>query len=500
MPDENGVVRYEDFGAIGDGVADDLPAICRAHEHANAHGLRVHSKPGATYHLGSRALTAKIATDTDWNTSRFTIDDTEVEDHKRPLFEVCSLLAPEELQIERLSRDQKQVEARPRRDCHVAVQNANRRVFIRRGLNQNSGVPQHDCFIVRRDGSVEGAIDWDYDAITAIEVRPIDEEPLVLRGGVFTTFANRMRQEVGYNYWARNIAITRSHTEVDGLTHYVVGETAVGHPYRGFLEIRKCAYVTLRNCFASGHKIYTTIGAAGKPVPMGSYDIQANDVVNFHMIGCRMNHILDRTRWGVIASNFCKNIVLEDCTLSRMDAHMGVSGEYTFRRCTLGHMGLNAIGRGLLTIEDSTLYGNALVSLRSDYGSTWEGDVVIRNSRWVPACGDVCRPQLLQGRNDGLHDFGYKCFMPRAITIDGLFVDDSKHPDDYQGMYLINDPFVPAGDMGENGEVPPPAERPFPYEPCRTIRVRNLTTASGLKPRLSPSAEIERRTALIEET
>ncbi len=137
------------------------------------------------------------------------------------------------------------------------------RRYIRRGLNQNAGVPQHDCFILRRDGSVEGDIDWDYDTITRIEARPIDEQPLVLRGGVFTTFANRMKQEVGYNYWARNIEITRSNTEVDGLTHYVVGETAVGHPYRGFLSAHQCANITLRNCFATAHKIYSTIGAAG---------------------------------------------------------------------------------------------------------------------------------------------------------------------------------------------------------------------------------------------
>ncbi len=48
------VVTYEAFGAVGDGVHDDLPAICRAHEHANAQGLPVKSKPEATYHLGRR--------------------------------------------------------------------------------------------------------------------------------------------------------------------------------------------------------------------------------------------------------------------------------------------------------------------------------------------------------------------------------------------------------------------------------------------------------------
>lgn len=487
-------VTYEDFGATGDGVTDDLPAICAAHDYANAHGLPVKAKYDATYHLGTRALTAVITTDTDWNTARFTIDDTAVEDHKAPLFEVRSLLEPEELQISRLTRDQKQVDARPQHDCHVLVENENKRLYIRRGLNQNEGVPQHDCFILRRDGSIEGNIDWRYDTITRIEARPIDERPLHIRGGIFTTFANRMKQEVGYNYWGRNIVITRSNTEIDGLTHYVVGETAVGHPYRGFISAEQCANITLRNCFATGHKIYSTIGAAGLPVNMGSYDIHANNVVNFQMFNCRMNHICDRTRWGVIATNFCKNILLEDCVLSRMDTHMGVSGGYTIRRCTLGHMGLNAIGRGTLLVEDSTLYGNALVSFRSDYGSTWEGDLIIRNCRWVPACGEKYSPFMINARNDGMHDFGYPCSMPREITIDGLFVDDSNHPDDYQGLYLFADP-----DEWQVGvEVSAPAaERPFLYTWCEKVLVRGLSTASGKEPRLSPNPEMQKRTILV---
>ena len=82
------MITYEDFGAVGDGVADDLPAICKAHEHANSKGLPIKSNPSAKYHLGRKALTATIATDTDWSTSRLTIDDTDVENHRKSLFEV----------------------------------------------------------------------------------------------------------------------------------------------------------------------------------------------------------------------------------------------------------------------------------------------------------------------------------------------------------------------------------------------------------------------------
>jgi len=481
---EDGTVNYEAFSAAGDGSHDDLPAICKAHEYANAHGLRVKTKPDATYHLGKKTLTAIIATDTDWSTSRFIIDDTQVENHKTSLFEVRSLLGPEEIEIERLRRDRKQLNVRPRYDCHVVVTNHKIKRYIRRGLNRNSGASQRDCFILRRDGSIEGDIDWNYDTIYCVEARPMDEKPLVLRGGIFTTIANRMNQKVGYNYWARNIRVTRSNTEVNGLTHYVVGETEVGRPYWGFINVSRCANITLRNCFATGHKTYRTIGATGKPVSMGSYDYIADSVVNFTMIACRMEHINDRTRWGVIGTNFCKNILLDDCTLSRMDTHMGVSGTYAIRGCTLGYMGLNAIGRGVLTVEDSTLYGRSLINFRCDYGSTWEGDVLIRNSRWIPTGGRTSRLQMIYTSNDGMHDFGYKCFMPREITIDGLFVDDSNHTKDYQGLYFFSDP-----DAGKDIKK---AKRPFPYERCRTLRVRGIRTASGKRPRVSPSADIEK--------
>jgi len=487
---EGNVVDYESFGAIGDGVADDLPAICRAHAFANEYGLSVKSNPNATYHLGRKAMTAIIATDTDWNTSKFIVDDTSVDNHKTSLFEVRSLLDSVTLKISSLKRDQKQLDLHPERDFFVSVTNDKIKRYRRRGMNQNSGTSQSDCFILYRDGTIEGDIDWDYDHVTQVDARPMDADRLVVNGGVFTTTANCMKQEVGYNYWSRNIKILRSNTEVVGLTHHIVGETEVGHPYAGFISVSHCANVTLRDCFATGHKTYQTIGAANKPVRMGSYDYNVNSVVNFRMIGCTMDDILDRSLWGVIGTNHCKNILLEDCVLSRMDTHMGVSGSYTIRRCTLGHAGLNAIGRGRLTVEDSTLHGNSLISLRRDYGSTWEGDVIIRRCHWIPAGGKQTWPTLLQIDNDSTHDFGYRCFMPATITIDGLFVDDSNVPSNYQGMYLLGDP--------DRGRETPDSKRPFPYTLTKEIEIRDLNTASGKEPIVSANKRLNANVTVVQ--
>ena len=191
----------------------------------------------------------------------------------------------------------------------------------------------------------------------------------------------------------------------------------------------------------------------------------------------------------MIGTNFCKNILLENCTLSRMDTHQGVSGTYTIRGCTLGHAGLNAIGRGTLTVEDSTLNGRSLVSLRSDYGSTWEGTIVIRDCRWIPACGEAVQPHVINVSNDGQHDFGYPCYMPREVIIDGLAIDDRNHPGNYEGPYLFTDP---------DGNTPDLAPRPFPYRLTERVTIRHLTTASGKKPRTSPDPGLNARVRVVE--
>ena len=73
----DGVVRYSQFGAKGDGETDDIDAIVQAHEFANEHGLPVRADDGATYYISGRNRTALIQTDIDFGTAAFLIDDTD---------------------------------------------------------------------------------------------------------------------------------------------------------------------------------------------------------------------------------------------------------------------------------------------------------------------------------------------------------------------------------------------------------------------------------------
>ncbi len=473
-----GFVRYSDFGAKGDGKTDDMNAIAATHAFANANALPVKADDNASYYISGKKRTAIIKTDTDFGKASFTIDDTNVESRNASVFTVSSGMrsfTPEG--ITSLKKNQAKLDLKLPGTCLITVTNTNVKHYIRFGLNQNNGSSQTDIFVVDKNGNVDmnAPIIWDFDQITGITALPIDETPLKITGGIFTTIANQAPSK--YTYYSRNISIRRSNVTVDGLVHKITGEGDHGAPYGGFIEVGNCSYVTVKNTILTGHKTYSTIGSAGKPVSMGTYDISVNRALNVSFINCRQtNDITDPTYWGIIGSNFSKNLLYDGCTFSRFDAHQGVANA-TIRNSTLGHMGINAIGTGTFTVENTTILGRSIVNLRPDYGSTWQGDLIIRDCVLKPASKRLSGVSLITGSYSGMHDFGYVCYMPQRITITNLKIDDSNLPKDYKGPAIFAD-FNPKMKDGSYQEK-------FPYMKTREVILKNITTTSGKPLRVS---------------
>jgi hypothetical protein len=139
-------------------------------------------------------------------------------------------------------------------------------------------------------------------------------------------------------------------------------------------------------------------------------------------------------------------------------------------------MGINAIGNGVLRVENTTIFGNSLINLRSDYGSTWQGDVLIRNCVFVPSGGKPVNSSLIGGSNSGQHDFGYICYMPERITMENLRIEDSHHPEYYEGPAIFSN-FNP--DL-----MDATYQETYPFVRTKEVILRNVTTASGLKLRI----------------
>ena len=77
---EKKTVYYKDFGAVGDGVAEDFWAIKKCHEYANEHGYDVKADAGATYYIcETDGEEIPVMTNVDWVDATFIMDDAKID-------------------------------------------------------------------------------------------------------------------------------------------------------------------------------------------------------------------------------------------------------------------------------------------------------------------------------------------------------------------------------------------------------------------------------------
>lgn len=471
---ERTYVTYRQFGAAGDGVQDDFPAIVACHAYANDHHLDVHADPDAEYYIGGRGLTAKIMTNTFWGNARFIIDDRVLEDISAPCFQVVSEFTPFTPAITAIAKGQQTLSFPHEGTVYVQVTCSDYKVYIRKGPNKDSGSDPSEAFLVDPEGNVLNRINWDYTSISSIWAKRVDDAPIVLDGGIFTTIANHWICE--YKAHARGILVTRSHVTIRNLQHFVTGEGEQGAPYSGFIRGEHCYDLLICDTLLTPHWTYWMESKIpGQMVGMGTYDLTFNSTIGTKLLRVRQSRdITDERYWGIMGSNFSKELLIEDCVLSRFDAHCGITNG-VLRNSVFGFAGVNLTGFGDFLIENCTVMASNFLRLREDYGAFFDGTLTIRNCTWKP-CFDKDM-HIIYSRNEGDHDFGYPCMMPSEIYIDGLTVDDSAVSAD-KTLHIFTEY---DSDYREG--------KPFAYKTCDRIIIAGVANASGRAVGLCRSAE-----------
>ena len=524
-------VKYSQFGAKGDGVADDFEAIYNTHVFANRSGQKVMGDAGATYFLHYFNKAVPVKTDVDFNGATFQIDDTGSEVYAvrgTYLFDIVRDTAPTILYRADIERDPELANATLKqydtsfpslvpylngKSCLLFITN-NHKDFIRWGGNVSEGQRRCDVVVIQPDGTLneDTPIIWDFEPGTQylnnglkkyeltthnferIEIMPIDDAPLTIENGYFartvcTTVSDTGFENV-YHSYARGFHIERSNVTMKNIKHRLFGEPEIlpsvsvipgssygydadgklkhSYPYGGFFFINKVYNFNSIDCPLSGHTLYweqkTTQSV---PVGMGSYDINiyGSSNVNFEGLTNGVDHC-DTMYWGIMCSNSCKNFNFTRCIMSRFDAHEGfwnarlIDSEFGYT--------LNVIGGGELYIENCVRNtGSGFISLRSDYGSTFNGTLKIINSRLegMKSYKGPNHPDkgMYYSKDEVLYvvaanyydtydiseynpseassypylkwDFGYTCYMPQNIVIDNLTLGEGTDAT----LYLFND-------------------------------------------------------------
>lgn len=448
------VVYANQFGAAGDGVTDDYAALKRAFDFANSMGYDV-IVPEGNYFVGN-TCTAPIAikTNVDFTDATFTFGDSEVGINDAARLKNIFHVKPDSAATtvtsgwtsNTLAIGATNIGYAPGYPALVEIWNENNTYFNREGVNTGAQ-QQREIVLVDKDGNVDPStpIFYEYEAITKMVIRRVDDEPITITGGLFITDANAADGN-DYKYYSRGIAIERSNVTVDGLVHEIINEGETGAPYSGFLSINNSYNVRVQNSTLQGHKAYCktneSTGVLDTNNTMGTYDISVSSSSHVTFYNVQQSNFFapdgtlpvngtpdyDYTDgvdsgtkvWGIMGSNFCKNITYDTCTLSRFDAHCGlVNGKII--NSQVSHISI--IGGGDMIIQDSTIYGGTqdyIINLRSDYGSTWRGTISVTNVDYMHTT-DSDYIQLVIGYNKTSEgwDYGYTCYIP-VINVNGM--------------------------------------------------------------------------------
>lgn len=303
---EKNFVCYEDFGAVGDGVADDFAAIYKAHEYANEHKLSVLGTPGKTYYIFDTAMgtdtahTVKITTEVDWRGAHFVIDDRKLSrrednpyrhlasahifkvspDKEYEMFKITDEQTLTRIVKEGLNPQTEKINLGLDFDGAVMIipYNSDHKVYRRRGYGAFAGTVMHEVIVVLPDGRVseETPITFDYTHLDYISVYKLDKSTAItVKNGVFTTLESRVNHMIKNDdgtytykpggYIARGMVVNRSYTTVESIEHRVEGgftllERAEGHlegsPYWGLFRAHEANEVTFKNCIIPGRCAY----------------------------------------------------------------------------------------------------------------------------------------------------------------------------------------------------------------------------------------------------
>ncbi len=277
---------------------------------------------------------------------------------------------------------------------------------------------------------------------------------------------------------SRNLNVRRSFTTVKNVQHFVTDELTIAEqfgenddivkglaPYYGFFTADYAHDVTFDGCILTGRRAYArpgatlgTIGGTG-----GTYDLEVENSNLVKFVNCEQQNFwitIDsnynitvatentagaipnmafitygsvhpttlQVFWGIGGSNFSKNLQYIGSTLTRFDAHAGLyNGLIKDSTVT----GIALTGNGTMRIENTTYYSpkatstyNSLISLRSDYGSTWAGDVIVKDVKmYVYTSGNDYSGVFIANNEYINWYYGYQVKFPN-ISIDNLDLYD----------------------------------------------------------------------------
>ncbi len=349
----------------------------------------------------------------------------------------------------------------PGRKMLIELRDYDKNIYFRYGSNANNGAAITEVILVDEFGNIDPStpVQWDYvnlndNKYDLVKAYAVDTDPIKISGldangqinAIFETYVNNSVDQYLYHYEAcyRNITIMRSNATVEGIDRnfleepakdIVTGSVLVSNvndrmAYT-FINVQYCSNATVKDMLVINHNSQN----GDTTTSQGSYEFSGGTANAVSWINCETKNMFSSGKdgslqaypiyRGLFGTNHIRNMYLEDCYLNSFDAHTGAYN-VTIVNSTFDHM--NFIGGGLIKLTDVTIYTSkshgCAINLRTDYGSTWNGDIEIdgltikygSHSDYKPT-----RISLLYGAYANQY-WGFDTYTPQNVTINNFHV------------------------------------------------------------------------------
>lgn len=442
-----------------------------------------HGQTNVNYYIGTPHVVESIAvqTDTDWAGANFIVDDRTVSQSLKngyytPVFKVVGAADSRSIVYsgtyknngEGILKGATNIGFEPGRPMMIHLQDLKHRNNDREGLNANGGQTIQEVILVDEYGNVSPTtpIQWNYvvedyckygcetvdadankvcDTCSTNLSNPIriygyavDDEPIRISGldsdgNIAFTWENVTDDQVDvskYDQCQRTIRVERSNVTVEGIDRYFTEDSDKNTPrqtYAGIVNTQYSNNVLIKDMLVQ-HHIGHYIQENGKNTTnsLGSYEFSGGYSINVTWKNCRAKNFFNSdgsvTYRGMFGTNYMRNSYLKDCILQSWDSHSGAYN-VTIEDSTFEH--INFIGAGDITIKNTVIYTDgtdAVIHLRQDYGSNWEGNVYIDGLELRYADTSITNIDLIKAYYTNWY-FGTDTYLPTDVYVNDVVIN-----------------------------------------------------------------------------
>ena len=438
-----------------------------------------HGQTNTNYYIGTPHVVESIVvqTDVDWAGANFIVDDRTVSQSLKngyytPVFSVEGDANGRNINYTSkigagFASGATNVGFAPGRPMLLYLQNLKYKNYFREGLNANGGQIYQEVILVDEYGNVSPTTPVEYDYLVekyckygcetvdangdkkcdtcattisnpiVVKGYAIDDEPIRISGldkdgSIAFTWENVTDSNVDvskYDQCQRTIKVTRSNVTVEGIDRYFTEDSSNTTPrqtYAGIVVPQYANNVVIKDMLVYQHLgHYIQENGKNTSNSLGSYEFSGSNSVNVTWLNCRAKNFFNSsgsvTYRGLFGTNYIRNAYLKDCLLTSWDSHSGAYN-VTIEDSTFEH--INFVGSGDIVIKNTTIYTDgtdAVIHLRQDYGSNWNGNVYIDGLELRYADTGIKAIDLIKAYYTNWY-FGMDTYLPGEVYVNDVVI------------------------------------------------------------------------------